>query len=290
MNQFIEISINGIIAGSLYALIAVAFVIVYKASKIINFALGELVMVGASLVAVGLHVLELGLALSIVFACVGMFVLAAAFNEVVLRRVLSGRVIALIMVTIGFGAFLRALAAMAFAGVPTGIELPIPPTPLEVNGILLSLDELAVGAIAFVVVVLVSWFFASSRTGMALRALADDREAAMGMGVNVQWHFALAWGLAGTMAVAGGVLWTSFTGGGFSMALVGLKVFPIVIVGGLDSIRGALVGAMLIGWLESMASWYIGGGVSTVVAFAFLLAMLIARPHGLFGRPDIERV
>ena len=290
MTQFIELSINGAIAGSLYALIALAFVIVYKALRIMNFALGELVMVGSSLVAVGLHVLDLGLALAVAVACLGMYALAIAFNELVLRRIAGGRVIALIMVTIGLGAFLRAMAGIVLSGVPREIELPIGPRTVEWGGILLSLDELAVAGTALFVVIVVSWFFSRSRTGMALRALADDRRAAMGMGISIQWYFAFAWGLASAVAVIGGVLWTGVAGGGFSMVLVGLKVFPIAIIGGLDSIRGALAGAMLIGWLESLAAWYIGGGVGNVVAYVVLLAVLIARPHGLFGREDIERV
>ena len=155
---------------------------------------------------------------------------------------------------------------------------------------MLSLNELSVAGIALVVILLVTWFFAKSRTGMALTALADDRRAAMAMGIDVQWHFVFVWTLAGAAAVIGGVLYTGVTGGGFSMILVGLKVFPIVIIGGLDSIRGVLLGAMLIGWLESMAAWYIGGGISNVVAYIVLLAFLIARPHGMFGRGEIERV
>ncbi|NKC11741.1 MAG: branched-chain amino acid ABC transporter permease [Gammaproteobacteria bacterium] len=290
MSYFVELSVNGAIAGSLYALIALAFVVIYKASRIINFALGEWVMFGTSFVAVGLHLLAAPLIVSIGLACVGMYAVAVIFNCMVLRPLAGGRAIALIMVTIGFGAFLRAVAAMVFAGVPRHIELPIPAGTVEVAGVLLSLDELAVAAIAIALIGAVSYCFARSRWGIALRALADDRGAAMAMGIDVQWCFAFVWGLAGAIAVVGGVLWTGVAGGGFGMVLVGLKIFPVAIIGGLDSIRGALVGAMLIGWLESLTSGYLGGGVSSVAAYAVLLAFLLVRPYGVFGRADIERV
>jgi branched-chain amino acid transport system permease protein len=133
-----------------------------------------------------------------------------------------------------------------------------------------------------------------SRTGIALRAIADDQQSAMAVGIDLHRYFGITWALAGVISVAAGTLWASVAGGGFGMALVGLKVFPIVIIGGLDSIAGTIVGAMLVGVLESLAAGYldpvVGGGFSTIASYLVLLAVLLVRPHGLFGRADARRV
>ncbi len=183
---------------------------------------------------------------------------------------------------------------LLFAGIPKGIELPLSRDPVLMGPLLLSPHELVSAAIAVAVMGGVAWFFARSRTGIALRAIADDQGAAAGMGISIQWHFAFTWGLAGLIAVVGGVLWTFVTGGGFSLALVGLKVLPIVIIGGLDSIAGAVVGAMLVGVLESLAAGYVdplvGGGVSNVLAYLAVIGVLWVRPAGLLGRMEVERV
>ena len=137
-------------------------------------------------------------------------------------------------------------------------------------------------------------FYRYSRTGLALQALADDRQTAMSVGIDVDRHLLIVWAIAGVISVAAGVLWTLVSGGGFGVALVGLKVFPIVIIGGLDSIPGAIVGAMIIGMLESLGAGYLdpslGGGFGNIVSYLLLIGMLVARPSGLFGRPRIERV
>jgi branched-chain amino acid transport system permease protein len=148
-------------------------------------------------------------------------------------------------------------------------------------------------AVAVVAAAAATWFFRQSRTGLALRAIADDQQIALSMGIDVHRHFALTWGVVGVLSVVAGALWTFVTGGGFGVILLGLKVFPIVIVGGLDSIPGALVGAVLVGVLESLTAAYLGpslgGGVSTVASSLILIAVLFARPHGLFGRPRVAR-
>ena len=153
--------------------------------------------------------------------------------------------------------------------------------------------RLAASAIALALIGAVSWFFARTRQGIALRCVADDDQAALAVGIDVRAAFTLVWGLAGVIAVAAGVLWTYTTGGGFNMVLVGLKVFPIVIIGGLDSIAGVIVGAMLIGWIETLAAGYLdpvmGGGFGHVTSYLLLIAMLLVRPWGLFGREAIDR-
>jgi branched-chain amino acid transport system permease protein len=290
----LTVLVDGALTGALYSPIALSFVIVYRASGMINFALGEWTMLAAVLVAGSLWTLNLGLTASLVAACLGMFAIGLALNRVVLRPLQGRPVIALIMVTLGLGALVRGGAAIVFRDVPRRIPLPISPEPIAVHGVLVSTDKLITALIAVVVVALATWFFRSSRTGLALRAIADDQQIAMAMGIDVHRHFAITWGLVGILSVIAGTLWTFVAGTGFGVVLVGLKVFPIVILGGLDSVAGTLVAAVVVGVLEALAASYLdellGGGFSNIASYLVLLAMLLARPHGLFGRPAPVRV
>ena len=223
-----------------------------------------------------------------------MIVLGLAFNRVVLRPLLGRPVIALIMVTLGLGALVRGAAAVGLRNVTRRIDLPIPLEPIDLHGVLVSTDKLVAAAVAGLAVLLTAAFFQWSRTGVAWRAIADDQQVAMAMGIDVQRHFAITWGLVGVLSVIAGTLWTFVAGSGFSVVLVGLKIFPIVILGGLDSIVGTIVAAVLVGVLEGLAASYLdahlGGGFSNIASYLVLLAMLLARPHGLFGRPEAARV
>ncbi|MBM3219664.1 MAG: branched-chain amino acid ABC transporter permease [Candidatus Rokubacteria bacterium] len=271
-----------------------AFVVVYKASRMINFALGEWIMVSAGLVAAGLHAFSLGLAGAVAAACAGMILLALIFNRVVVRPLVGRPVIALIMVTLGLAALLRGAAFLTLRGIPGRITLPLSGETLAAYDIFVAPEKLAAGAVAVVAVALIAAFFRWSRTGIALRAIADDQQIAMSMGIDLPTHLALAWAAAGVIAVIAGTLWTAAVGGGLSLVLVGLKVFPVVVIGGLDSIPGTIVAAVLVGLLETLAAGYldpvVGAGFSNVASYVVLIAMLFARPHGLFGRPDVARV
>ncbi|MBV9834629.1 MAG: branched-chain amino acid ABC transporter permease [Alphaproteobacteria bacterium] len=290
MSFFIALVVDGVLAGSIYALIALAFVVVYKAARIINFALGECVMLGALLVAFGLHGLGLGLLGALMLAAVGMAALALLFSRLVLRRLFGAPLISLIMVTLGLGALIRSGSTIMMGGVPRDIALPIDRAPIDAGGLQIATDRLAAAIIAALCVALVAWFHHRSRTGVALRAIAEDRAAAMASGIDVQRYVTLTWVAMGVIAVAAGTLWTFVSGGGFSVALVGLKVFPIVIIGGLDSIPGTIVGAMLVGVLESLAAGYLDPSFGAVAAWLVLVLVLMLRPHGLFGTPRVERV
>jgi branched-chain amino acid transport system permease protein len=289
----ISLLVDGALAGAVYALIALAFVVVYKASRMINFALGEWAMLGSRLAATGSG-MGLGLLGALGFAGAAMTVVALAFNRLVLRRLVGRPLIALIMVTIGLGILIRGAAPWIFGGLPATIALPVTREPLSLHGVLIPVDRLTAAAVAAVSIAATTWFFQGTRTGLALRAIADDQHAAMAAGIDVDRHFAITWGMVGVLSVLGGVLWTFVSGSGFGVVLVGLKVFPIVIIGGLDSIPGTLVGAMSIGVLESLAAGYLdphlGGGFSAVASYLVLVAMLVVRPYGLFGRPRAERV
>ena len=288
MRFFVALLVDGVLAGALYALVGVAFVVVYKSSRMMNFALGEWVMLGSRLTASGFHGLGLGLAGAFAFATAGMIALATVFSRFVLRPLVGGPLIALIMVTLGLGALIRGSAPVVFAGIPGGIPLPMSREPLVLHGISVAIERVVAAAVARASIVVVSWFFRASRTGVALRAIADDQQTAMAVGINVHRHFVLTWALAGVLSAIAGTLWTAVTAGGFSIVLVALKVFPIVIIGGLDSIAGSLAGGILVGVLESLAAGYldpyVGGGFSSIASYLVLLAALFVRPYGLFGR------
>jgi branched-chain amino acid transport system permease protein len=291
---FVSLLVDGILAGAVYALIALAFVVVYKASGMINFALGEWVMYGSRLAAVGLHAAGLGPAGALAFAGAGMVALALAFNRVVLRRLVGRPLISVIMVTLGLGAVMRGLAPLLFGGIPAAFPLPISEEPLVMHGIRIAPARVVALVVAGAAIAAVGAFFRWSRTGVALRALADDQQVALSMGIDVHRHLAIAWGMVGVMAVIGGTLWTMVAGAGFGLVLLGLKVFPVVVIGGLDSFVGSLVGALAIGVLESLTAGYVdplvGAGFSSVVPYLLLLGVLFVRPHGIFGRPEARRI
>jgi branched-chain amino acid transport system permease protein len=206
--------IDGALVGAIYALVALAFVVVYKASRMINFAVGDLTMLASRLVASGLYALGLPLGGALALGGAGMVAVGVAFSAVVLRRLFGQPLISLIMVTIGLGLFLRGAAAIAFAGIPAGIQLPVPFDPLVIRGVPVSTDKLVAAAAAGVCIAALSWFFHGSRTGLALRAIANDQQVAMAVGIDLHRHFAITWGLAGVLSVLAGTLWTFVTGGG----------------------------------------------------------------------------
>jgi branched-chain amino acid transport system permease protein len=291
---FVALLVDGALAGTIYALIALAFVVVYKASRMINFALGEWVMSGSLLTAGGMHALGLGLAGALGAAVAGMIGLALLFNRLVLRRLVGRPLIAVIMVTLGLGAVMRGVAGFGFRGIPSAVPLPLPAATLSVHELLLRADRVVAAGIAAAGVAGVSWFFRRTRTGLALRAIADDQTVALAVGIDVQRHFAITWAMVGVISVVAGSLWAVVAGGGFGLVLLGLRVFPIVIIGGLDSIPGTIVGAMVVGVLESLAAGYLdpalGGGFSNIASYLVLIAILCVRPHGIFGRGAVERI
>ena len=287
--------VDGVLAGAVYAVIALAFVVVYKASRMMNFALGEWVMTGAQLAAAAFFVGGFALPAAVAIACAGMMAVALLFNAVVLRRLVGQPLISLIMVTLGLGALMRGAGALLFRGIPGAIPLPIDPGAYAVvNGVAIAPEKIAAASVSAACIAGTTWFFHRSRTGVALRAIADDQQVAMAMGIDVQRHFSLTWMIVGSLSVVSGVLWTSVSGGGFGVVLLGLKVFPIVIIGGLDSIPGTIAGAVIVGVIESLAAGYldpyVGGGFSMIASYLALIAMLFARPYGLFGRAHVERV
>ena len=290
---FVSLLVDGVLAGAVYALIALAFVVVYKAARMINFALGEWVMFGARLAAAA-HGSALGVSGALALAAAAMVAFAWVFNRLVLRWLVGQPLIGVIMVTLGLGALMRGSAPLLFAGLPSTLPLPIPSEPFVLYEVRIPAGRVVALVVAAVAIALVSAFFRWTRTGVALRALADDQQVALAVGIDVHRHLAIAWGMVGLLAVVGGTLWTLVTGVGFGLALLGLKVFPVVVIGGLDSVGGSIVGAVAIGVLESLTAGYVdplvGAGFSSVAPYLLLLGVLFVRPYGIFGRPDARRV
>jgi branched-chain amino acid transport system permease protein len=186
------------------------------------------------------------------------------------------------------------MAQLMFSGVPSRIQLPLPTDPIVLNDLSVPSDRLIAALVAAFSIALIAWIYQRSRTGVALRAIADDQQVAMAVGINVHRHLLLVWCFAGLVCVLAATLWTSVTGGSFGLALVGLRILPIVIIGGLDSIPGTIIAAVSIGVLECLAGGYLdpklGGASGPLASYLALIAVLFVRPFGLFGREQVHRV
>jgi branched-chain amino acid transport system permease protein len=199
-----------------------------------------------------------------------------------------------IMATIGLAAVLRGLTPIIFGGETRALPLPIPDDPVVIGPATLPPIQVLGAGVAIVLFAGFSWFFKKSRMGVAMRAVADNQQVAQAMGINVERYFALAWAMAGIVSALGGIVWGSMLGVDVQIAVVGLKVFPVVILGGLDSIGGALLGGLIIGIVESLAAGYldpyVGGGTKDFAPYVLMILVLMVRPYGIFGKRTIERV
>jgi len=291
---FLELLVAGLLAGMMYALVALGFVLIYKASQAINFAQGEFVMFGGFLVAVSMRAYGLSLLASMALGFGVMIVLGLLLEWVVLRPLLGRPVIAIIMATIGLASILRGLLLLIWGPLTVNIPLPITEAPIEVFGLLVKLIAVVGALISILFLAGFSLVFLRSRIGIALRAVADNQTVAQGMGIDVRRYFALTWVTAGVVATIGGILWGNMIGADVHTALIGLKVFPVVILGGLTSIPGAIVGGLIIGALENVAAGYIdplvGGGTKDFIPYIIMIFALMLRPYGFFGERTIERV
>jgi branched-chain amino acid transport system permease protein len=293
--RFIAILLaNGLLVGSMYALVALGFVLIYKATDAINFAQGEFVMFAGFLAAGATHLAGFPWWISALLAILGMVVFAFGLERVVLRPLLGRPIIAVIMATLGLGFVLRGVATLAFGGGTQTIPLPVGDEPILLGPLILPPIQLVGAGVSLAFLGIFGWFFLKSRIGVAMRAVADSQQVAMAMGINVRRYFALAWALAGVVSALGGVLWGAMLGVDNQLALVGLKVFPVMILGGLDSILGAVVGGLIVGVVESLSAGFldplVGGGTKDFIPYLLMIAVLMVRPEGIFGRRRIERV
>ncbi len=286
--------LNGVMIGLMYALIALGFVLIYKATDAINFAQGEFVMFAAFIAAGAGDLAGLPFWLSALLAVAGMVMLGFGLERVVLRPLIGRPVISVIMATIGLAAVLRGFATLAFGAGTRAIVMPIGDSPISLGPVTVPPVQLVGAGVSLVFFAGFTWFFLKSRVGVAMRAVADSQQVAMAMGINVQRYYALAWAMAGVVSALGGIVWGAMLGVDNQLALVGLKVFPVVILGGLDSIIGAVVGGLIVGIVENLAAGYldpyVGGGTKDFVPYVLMIAVLMIRPEGIFGRRRIERV
>src|SRR5229473_7440856 len=274
---------NGIMIGLMYSLIAIGFVLIYKATDAINFAQGEFVMFAGFLAAGAAEMAGFPFWASALIAIVCMIVLGFGLERVVLRPMIGRPVIAVVMATIGLANVLRGTATMAFGAQTQSISSPIPDEPIDLGLVTLPPIQLVGAAVSMIFLAGFTWFFLKSRTGVAMRAVADSQQVAMAMGINVRRYFALAWAMAGVVSALGGVVWGTMLGVDNQLALVGLKVFPVVILGGL-----------IVGIVENFAAGYldpyVGGGTKDFAPYVLMILVLMIRPEGIFGRRRIERV
>jgi branched-chain amino acid transport system permease protein len=269
-------------------------VLVYKATDAINFAQGEFVMIAGFVVAAALTAYAAPLWLAIVLGLAVMIAFGFGLERSMLRRLIGRPIIAVVMATIGLAAVLRGVGPLLWGAETRSLVLPIRDEPIVLGPLFIPPIQLVGAAVSLVFLGGFGWFFLKSRKGIAMRAVADSQQISMAMGINVERYFALAWAMTGMVSALGGVIWGSLLGVDVHLALVGFKVFPVVILGGIDSIPGAIVGGLIVGLVENVAAGYIdpyvGGGTKDFVPYILMIIALMVRPYGIFGKAVIERV
>ena len=290
MDVFLQLTVSGLSTGMIYALAAAGFVVIYKASDVINFAQGDFLLFGTYLIFFAIVQTGLPWSLGVLVTVLLAVALALAVERLVLRPLIGEPIISMIMVTIGLSSVLRAAVNAIWGPAPRSFESFLPAGDFVIGPAVLSTGRVLSIPIALTVLAALWLFFRHTRDGIAMRAIADDQQAALSMGISIPRVFGVAWGLAAASAAIGGIMLASIVGVSPNVASIGLRVFPVVILGGLDSIRGAVIGGAIIGLLEVYTGGYVGRGLSLVVPYVVLVLVLMVRPYGLFGKEIIERV
>ena len=297
MQFFLEVLIGGLLSGVMYALVALGYVLIYKASGVFNFAQGAMVFF-AALTTAGLVDSGLSLWLALPLTMVAMVVLGLLTEKIVLRPLVAQHEITLFMATIGLTFFVEGLAQAIWGANVRSLDLGIEDVPLEwllenANMAVSQFDLIASG-IAAVLVTLLAIFFSKTKIGRALRAVADDHQAALSIGIPLQHIWGIVWAVAGFVALVAGLLWGARNGVQFALTFVALKALPVLILGGFTSVPGAIVGGLIIGASEKLAEVYIGplvgGGIEGWFPYVLALLFLLVRPEGLFGERIIRRI
>jgi len=297
MQFFFEVLIGGLLSGIMYSLVALGFVLIYKASGVFNFAQGAMVFF-AALTFVGLHEHGVPFALAVVITLGAMIVLGLLIERIVLRRLVNQPPITLFMATIGLTFVIEGLAQLLWGSQPHNLELGIQDEPItwitETSGMNVSKFDFASAGIAALLVVSLGLFFSRTRIGRALRAVTDDHQAALAIGIPLQQIWGIVWAVAGFVALVAGMLWGARNGVQFALTFLALKALPVLILGGFESIPGAIVGGLIIGASEKLAEVYlgpfVGGGIEGWFPYVLALLFLLVRPEGLFGERHIDRV
>jgi branched-chain amino acid transport system permease protein len=309
MGFFLETLFGGLMTGMLYSLVALGFVLIFKASGVFNFAQGAMVLFAALAMArfatwipewTGLHNKFLVNVAAFAVATLVMIVLAWLIEKLVLGRLVNQEGITLLMATLGITYFLEGMGQVLFGNDIYRIDVGMPKEPLFLfektfqGGVLVSQEDLVAAVVAAALVALLALFFQKTGTGRALRAVADDHQAAQSIGIPLSRIWIIVWSVAGIVALVAGIIWGSKLGVQFSLSLVALKALPVVILGGLTSVPGAIVGGLIIGVGEKLSEIYIGphlgGGIEIWFAYVLALLFLLVRPQGLFGEKIIDRV
>ena len=309
MSFFLETLFGGLMAGMLYSLVALGFVLIFKASGVFNFAQGAMVLFAALAMArfsewfpqwFGFESLLLANVLGLIAAITLMVLVAWLIERFALRQLVGQEPIALLMATLGIGYFIDGAGQLLFGSATYKIDIGMPKDPMIVfenvfeGGLLLSKEDLYAAGIAALLVTCLTLFFQKTSTGRALRAVADDHQAAQSIGIPLSRIWVIVWSIGGVVALVAGIIWGSKLGVQFSISLVALKALPVVILGGLTSVPGAIVGGLIIGAGEKLSEIYIGpyfgGGIENWFAYVLALAFLLVRPQGLFGDKIIDRV
>jgi branched-chain amino acid transport system permease protein len=298
MQFFFEVLIGGLLSGVMYSLVALGFVLIYKASGVFNFAQGSMVFF-AALTFVGLQQesgLSLWLALPITLGA--MVILGLLIERIVLRPLVNQPQISLFMATIGLSFLIEGVTQMLWGASPRGLELGIEDQPfdwlMDRTGLNVSQFDLFAAIVSGVLVAALAIFFQHTRIGRALRAVADDHQAALSIGIPLQYIWAIVWAVAGFVALVAGLMWGARNGVQFALTFTALKALPVLILGGFESIPGAIVGGLIVGATEKLAEVYIGphvgGGIEGWFPYVLALLFLLVRPEGLFGEKRIDRV
>jgi branched-chain amino acid transport system permease protein len=290
---FIEVLVGGLLSGVMYSVVAIGFVLIYKTSGVLNFAQGAMLLF-AALTFVSLVERGVPFAVAFLATLIVMVLLGIAIERVVLRPLVNQPPITLFMATLGLSYVIEGAAQLLWGTQVHGLDLGINDTPFDIAGVFISQFDLFAAAIAGGMVALFALFFRYTRTGLAFRAVADDQFAALATGLRLPRVWAAVWTAAGIVALVAGLLWGARLGVQFSLSLVVLKALPVLVLGGFDSVAGAIVGGLLIGAIEKVAEVYIGpffgGGIEAWAAYVVALGFLLLRPSGLFGQKLVERM
>jgi branched-chain amino acid transport system permease protein len=290
---FIEVLVGGLLSGVMYSLVAIGFVLIYKTSGVLNFAQGPLLLF-AALTYVSFVERGVPAPLSLVIVFATMALIGIAIERTILRPLANRSPITLFMATLGLAYVVEGGAQLLWGGEVHGLDIGVSDTPFDVYGVFVSKFDLFAAAVAAVMVALLIAFFQYTRIGLSFRAAASDSYAAGAIGLRLPAILATAWIAAGFTALVGGLLWGARLGVQFSLSLVVLKALPVLVLGGFDSILGAIVGGLIVGATEKLAEVYIGpffgGGIEIWFAYVVALAFLLVRPAGLFGHVMVERV
>ena len=288
---FLQVLLNGIAIGAIYAMVALGFVLVFKATSVLNFAHGAFLMLAAYLAVTFLSTLGMPFVLGLVLTAVLLAVLGVILHYTIMKRMVGKTFFSVVLVTVGLEIVIRALLLIFYGPTPKGRLTKLPQGQVQLDGLTIPYVNIAMFLAAGVTVVAFLVFFQRSRLGLHMRAVAENLEAASAMGIEPNRIYAAAWAIGLMMAAIGGVFYAHFTPSiSLGLSVIGLRAFPAAILGGIDSIGGAIVGGMIVGIVESVGAGYLGAEYRDVIAFGIMFAVLLWRPSGLYGTRELVRV